>query len=91
MARRVTLFHADGCHLCERAREVIEAARAEVGFDLELVDIGGDPELEARYRERLPVVEIDGEAAFTFFVTPEALRAALARPASVPSPAPGGD
>jgi hypothetical protein len=31
------------------------------------VDIGGD-RLEAEYRERLPVIEIDGPA-FTFFVT----------------------
>ena len=33
---------------------------------LEQVDIGGDPELEARYREWLPVVEIDGERAFVY-------------------------
>ena len=78
MARRVTLYHAEGCHLCERALEVIETVHAEVDFELELVDIGGDPELEALYREHLPVVEIDGEAAFTFFVTPASLRAALA-------------
>ena len=78
MTRRVTLYHAEGCHLCERAREVVEAAHADLGFALELVDIGGDPELEARYRERLPVVEIDGETAFKFFVTPAAFRAALA-------------
>jgi glutaredoxin len=76
--RRVTVFHADGCHLCERALEVVQAAREELGFELELVDIGGNPGLEARYRERLPVIEIDGEPAFTFFVIPAALRAALA-------------
>jgi hypothetical protein len=35
------------------------------------------PELEARYRELLPVVEIDGEVAFTYFVEPEALRRRL--------------
>ena len=77
MPRRVTVFHAEGCHLCERALEVVDAAREELGFELEVVDIGGDPELEARYRERLPVIEIDGEPAFTFFVTSAALRAAL--------------
>jgi Glutaredoxin-like domain (DUF836) len=47
-------------------------------FELELVDIGGDPELERRYREHLPVLEIDGEHAFTYFVEPDALRARLA-------------
>jgi glutaredoxin len=71
----VTVYHAAGCHLCERAVEVVESVRLEHPFELELVDIGDDPELEARYRERIPVVEIDGEPAFTFFVTPEALAA----------------
>jgi hypothetical protein len=54
----------------------------EQPFDLEVVDIGGDPELEAAYRELLPVVEIDGERAFTWFVEPDALREWLLRPGS---------
>ena len=41
------------------------------------MDIGGDATLEARYRESLPVIEIDGERAFTSCVQPEALRARL--------------
>ncbi len=49
----------------------------EVWFSLEVVDIGGDPKLEARYRVHLPVVEIDGERAFTHFVDEDALRARL--------------
>jgi len=74
---RVTVYHADGCHLCERALAVVDEARVELGFTLELVDIGGVPDLEARYRELLPVVEIDGRRAFTYFVPPDALRARL--------------
>ena len=46
----------------------------ELAFELELIDIGGHPELEARYRELLPALEIDGELAFTYFVDPDALR-----------------
>jgi hypothetical protein len=42
------------------------------------VDISGDEELEARYREWLPVVEIDGERAFVYYVDPRALRRKLA-------------
>jgi hypothetical protein len=71
------VYHAEGCHLCERALEVVGAARDEVGFELAIVDIGGDPALEARYRELLPVVEIDGQVAFTYFVESAALRARL--------------
>ena len=75
---RVVVYTAEGCRLCERALEVVRDAQAEFGFELELVDIGGNPELEARHREHLPVVEIDGERAFSYFVDPVALRARLA-------------
>ncbi len=75
--RKVTLYGAEGCHLCERARVTVEELRDELGFELEEIGIDGDPELEARYRELIPVVEIDGEQAFTYFVQPEALRRRL--------------
>jgi hypothetical protein len=48
---------------------------ADVSFDE--VDITGDEELEARYREWLPVVEIDGERAFVYYVDPNALQRRL--------------
>ena len=73
--RKVVVYHAEGCHLCARALEVV----AEVcGDGFESMDIGGDAALEARYRESLPVIEIDGERTFTYFVQPEALRRRLA-------------
>jgi glutaredoxin len=78
--RRVTVYHAPGCHLCVRALEVVDEVRRELPFELELVDIQGDPELERRYRELLPVVDLDGERAFTYVVTPDGLRGALERP-----------
>ncbi len=52
-----------------------------VGQPYDEVDIGGDAELEARYREWLPVVEIDGERAFVFYVDEAALRRRLQAPA----------
>jgi glutaredoxin len=76
---RVTVFHAEGCHLCERALEQVRALRDELGFDLEEVDVGGWPELEARYREWLPVVEIDGERAFVYYVDEAGFRRRLGR------------
>jgi Glutaredoxin-like domain (DUF836) len=52
---------------------VLVAVRAEHPFELEEVDIGGDRALEAKYREWLPVVEIDGEHIFTYHVHEAAL------------------
>lgn len=73
----VTLYTAEGCSLCSQALEVVSDVRAQLRFELELVDIGGVPELETRYRELLPVVEVDGELAFTYFVSAVALRSRL--------------
>ena len=77
MTPSVVLYSARGCHLCDAARRVLERTRGEVPFRLEEVDITGDAELERRYRERIPVVEIDGTVAFTYVVHPEALRRRL--------------
>jgi Glutaredoxin-like domain (DUF836) len=57
----------------------VAALRDELGFELEEVAIDGDPELEARYRELIPVVEIDGKQAFVYFVQTDALRRKLAQ------------
>jgi len=73
------LIGAAGCHLCEAAARVVARVRAEIEFELETVDIAGDAELERRYRERIPVIAIDGEEAFTYHVHPDALRRRLAR------------
>jgi len=76
--RKVVLYHAQGCHLCERALRVLHEIRQEIPFDFEEVDIDGHPPLEARYREWLPVVEIDGDRAFVYYVDSAALRRKLA-------------
>jgi len=76
---RVVVYHAEDCHLCERARDVVARVRLDVPFELEEIGIGGDPELERRYRQWLPVVEIDGERAFVYHVDEAALRRRLAR------------
>ena len=75
----VVVYHAQGCHLCERALEQVEVLHQELGFELELVDITGDDALEAEYREWLPVVAIDGRRRFTYFVQPEPFRRAVAQ------------
>lgn len=79
MSVEVILYTASGCHLCEAARRVVDSARDELGFELREVAIDGEPDLEAEYREWIPVVEIDGERRFTYFVHPDALRRAVAQ------------
>ena len=71
MASRVVVFTAPGCHLCG---PVVEAVRAVCGSDFEVVDITADTGLERQYRERIPVVEIDGIERFRYHVDADDLR-----------------
>jgi hypothetical protein len=55
----------------------VSNARDELGFELREVAIDGVPELEAEYREWIPVVEIGGSRRFVHHVHPDALRRAV--------------
>jgi glutaredoxin len=75
---RVTLYARPDCHLCDEARRRLEGLRAEgVGFELEEIDIEADDALHARYLERIPVVELEGEIVSELFLDADGLRARL--------------
>lgn len=75
---KLTLYGKPGCHLCEEAHAVVTALRDRHGFALEEVDITRDPSLEARYRERIPVVAIDGKEALELVIEATELERAIA-------------
>ena len=77
LSPRVVVYHAAGCHLCERALAQVRNLHDELGFELREVAIDGDEELEATYRELIPVVEIGGRQAFTYYVHEAAFRRRL--------------
>lgn len=74
---RVTLYSRPGCHLCDEARAVIEAVCAELGEHYVEVSIAGDPELERRFGEEIPVTFVDGRQHDFWRVDPARLRRAL--------------
>ena len=77
-ARTVTLFGRPGCHLCDDARVVLERLRGELAFDLAERDIEADDATFKAYLERIPVVALDGEELYEFFVDEADLRGRLA-------------
>ena len=77
----VTLYSKPDCPLCDEAREAIERVRGRASFDLREVDITSDSQLEARLRERIPVVTLGDEELFDFQVDEEALERRLAEAA----------
>ena len=75
----VTLYGKPGCHLCDEAREVVARVRAQHPFELREVDISLDPELNRVYGERIPVLALNGEELFDFFVEEAVLVERLCR------------
>jgi hypothetical protein len=75
----VTLYGKPGCHLCDDARGVVQAARSRRPFELREVDVSLDPTLQREYGERIPVVAVDGREAFEHFVDPRELTRLLER------------
>ncbi len=75
MTPRLVLYGRPGCHLCDDARIVLE----RIGEPFDEVDITTDDALHAAYLERIPVIALDGEERFDFFVDEPALRDLLDR------------
>jgi glutaredoxin len=73
----VTVYSKPDCHLCTQAMAALRALQPELGFALEERDITVDDTLLRAYFERIPVVSLDGEELFDFFVDEPLLRERL--------------
>jgi glutaredoxin len=73
----VTVYSRPDCHLCADAVASLAALQPELGFALEERDISADEALLRAYFERIPVVLLDGEELFDFFVDEGILRERL--------------
>ena len=71
----IVIYGKPECHLCDAALAVLR----RVGAPFEEIDITTDDALHAAYLERIPVVTIDGEEHFEYFVDEAALRALLSK------------
>jgi glutaredoxin len=73
----VTVYSRPDCHLCAEAVATLRRMRDELGFSLTECDIDQDEALQRAYFERGPVIALDGEELFDFFVDEAALRERL--------------
>ena len=74
----MTLYGRPDCHLCDEARTGLEQLRADgLSFELDEVDIESEERLHARFVERIPVVELDGEIVSELWLDRDGLRARL--------------
>jgi glutaredoxin len=73
----LTVYSKPDCHLCAEAMTALRGLQAELGFDLQERDITTDDALHRAYFERIPVVAMDGEELFDFFVDEAVVRERL--------------
>jgi hypothetical protein len=59
-------------------RATIDRVSASIAVTLRIIDISGDPELEARYGLEIPVLLVDGKKAAKYRVSQEDLIRILA-------------
>ena len=78
-SERVVVLTRQGCHLCDVAIDQVAAVCAETGDAYALLDVDGDPELQRRYTDQVPVTFVDGAQHDFWRVDPVRLRAALLR------------
>jgi glutaredoxin len=73
----VTVYSKPDCHLCAEAMRVLRRLQVEHGFGLQELDITADESLHREYFERIPVVWLDGEELFEYFVDETVVRERL--------------
>ena len=75
MTARLQLITREGCHLCQEAAATLAQLAAEAGLEEpESIDVDADPELQAEYGDRVPVVLLDGQEHSYFTVDVVRLR-----------------
>ena len=53
---KLILMYREYCSLCRHMLEALWPWQAQYGFEIEVVDVDADPELEACYNELVPVL-----------------------------------
>ncbi len=76
---RVAVYGKRECALCDEVKATLLAVRTEIPFVMDEVDIEATPELREAYKDRIPLVFVNGRLAFKFRVEEAALRRRLAR------------
>jgi glutaredoxin len=77
MSPEITVYSRPDCHLCAAAMSALRALQEELHFSLSERDIDEDETLQRAYFERIPVVALDGEELFEYFIDEAILRERL--------------
>jgi len=76
-AVNIVLWGKPDCSLCDKAQAILERVAREYPLTIDKRDITGDDAAFARYRDVIPVFEIDGGPSFEGKISEHRLRKAL--------------
>lgn len=75
---KVEIFSRADCHLCDEAKQLLDAVALDTPFELICRDVDENPDWQRLYGREVPVVLINGRKRFKFRIDEKALRRALA-------------
>ena len=58
---KVVVYTKEGCHLCEKVIEELQKLSTTRSLEISTVNIATNADLFQRYKETIPIVEIDGK------------------------------
>jgi len=85
---KVTFYHRADCHLCDTALSALKVLQAKIPHELILVNIDGNQELQRKFGESIPVIEVGPytlQAPFDSQILEITLEAAVQREAQIQS------
>ena len=74
---KLTLMFREYCSLCHVMHDALRPYQQEYGFELEVLDVDEDPELEEKYNELVPVLLLGERQICHWHLDEAALREVL--------------
>ena len=73
----IEILTKQGCFLCDEAKDVVTRVLPDYPARLVMTDIGSDSKLLDQFKEKIPVVRINGEESFIYKAHETTLRRKL--------------
>lgn len=73
----LTVYSRSDCHLCDEMIEALRGLQGLFHFEIAVVDVDADPELERRHGENVPVLMHDGRELCHYRLEPSTVTAYL--------------
>ena len=75
----LTVYSRAYCHLCDEMIEALQGLQGFFHFEIAVIDVDSDPELERRHGESVPVLMHDGRELCHFRLVPSIITAYLSQ------------